>query len=621
MLLKPAAISLAALLLSDNAAATLGEAQAPLDGSDQGAVSSSSRPNIVFVLTDDQDLHMNSLDYIPLIQKRLIDEGTLYKKHFCTTAVCCPSRASLWTGKLAHNTNVTDLNPPYAGMFKSKLTTDPAGGFPIFVKNGHNENYLPVWLQDAGYNTFYTGKMFNAHTIWNYDSPHLKGWNSSDFLLDPNTYDYWNATFQRNRDAPVNHLGEYSTDLVAAKAFGFLDDAVDAGEPFFLGIAPIAPHSNVNSSILLPVKGPEDKVPVSDDKFRTNFPRAAKRHERLFAEAKVPRTENFNPDEPSGADWIRRQPKLSDENVDYNDEHYRSRLRALQAVDELVDGLVDRLERHGILDNTYIFYTTDNGYHIGQHRLQPGKECGYETDINIPLIVRGPGVPKGGVAEAVTAHVDLAPTILALAGAPLRADLDGAPIPLTTEDLAEPPLTREHVNVEYWGWAITESKYGFNGDDTKRIFNNTYKALRVVGEGYNLYYAVWCTNEHELYDMTTDPGQLHNLLHDDEKHRAAAAAVLGRPLARVVPRLDALLLVLKSCKGAGCSRPWLSLHPQGRVADLREALSPRFDDFYARQARVAYSRCELGHIVDAEGPQFESQGSVYWQGSRWSDWT
>ncbi|KAH0439685.1 sulfatase [Colletotrichum camelliae] len=607
MQLRSSTLASAALALLSSFATAASDAQTPLVGPGRDTIPSSSRPNIVFVLTDDQDLHMNSLEYIPLIQNRLIEQGTLYKKHFCTTAVCCPSRASLWTGKLAHNTNVTDLNPPY-------------GGFPIFVKNGHNENYLPIWLQDAGYSTFYTGKMFNAHTVWNYDSPHLKGWNGSDFLLDPNTYDYWNATFQRNKDKPVNHLGEYSTDLVAQKAYGFLDDAVEAGKPFFLAVAPIAPHSNVNSSVLLPVKGPDDDVPVSDDKFRTSIPKAAKRHEKLFPDAKVPRTENFNPDKPSGADWIRRQPKLSDENVEYNDEHYRGRLRALQAVDELVDGLIDRLEKHGLLDNTYIFYTTDNGYHISQHRLQPGKECGYETDINIPLIVRGPGIPKGGVTEAVTAHVDLVPTILSLAGAPLRADFDGAPIPLSAKELTEPPLTREHVNVEYWGWAITESKFGFNGDDTKRIFNNTYKALRVVGEGYNLYYSVWCTNEHELYDMTTDPGQLHNLLHDDEAALAAHATVLGYPLQKLIPRLDSLLFVLKSCKGSTCSQPWRALHPQGNVASLREALSPRFDEFYVQQARVAFDRCELGHLVDAEGPQFEHEGNVYWQGTKWSDW-
>lgn len=74
---------------------------------------SGNRPNIVFILTDDQDLHMQSLDYMPLVKKHLIDQGTFFKRHFCTIAICCPSRVSLWTGRAAHNTNVTDVNPPY----------------------------------------------------------------------------------------------------------------------------------------------------------------------------------------------------------------------------------------------------------------------------------------------------------------------------------------------------------------------------------------------------------------------------------------------------------------------------------------------------------------------------
>lgn len=79
---------------------------------------SESRPNVVFILTDDQDLHMDSLDYMPLLKKHLIDQGTQYNNHYTTTAICCPARVSLWTGKAAHNTNVTDLQPPY-GMATS----------------------------------------------------------------------------------------------------------------------------------------------------------------------------------------------------------------------------------------------------------------------------------------------------------------------------------------------------------------------------------------------------------------------------------------------------------------------------------------------------------------------
>lgn len=79
----------------------------------------SKQPNIIFILTDDQDLHMNSLEYTPLTRKHLIEQGTLFKKHFCTTAICCPARASILTGMLSHNTNVTDVNPPYGEQFSS----------------------------------------------------------------------------------------------------------------------------------------------------------------------------------------------------------------------------------------------------------------------------------------------------------------------------------------------------------------------------------------------------------------------------------------------------------------------------------------------------------------------
>lgn len=131
-----------------------------------GLAQTSDRPNIVFILTDDQDLHLNSLDYMPFLRKHLIDEGTFYQRHYCTVALCCPSRVSLWTGKTAHNTNVTDVHPPY-------------GGYPKFVSQGLNDNFLPVWFQDAGYNTYYTGKLFNAHTVDNYHSPHVKGFTGS----------------------------------------------------------------------------------------------------------------------------------------------------------------------------------------------------------------------------------------------------------------------------------------------------------------------------------------------------------------------------------------------------------------------------------------------------------
>ncbi|EKD11969.1 arylsulfatase [Drepanopeziza brunnea f. sp. 'multigermtubi' MB_m1] len=548
----------------------------PGAGSWPGAagINSESRPNVVFILTDDQDVHLSSLDYMPFVRKHLLEQGTYFSKHYCTTALCCPSRVTLWTGKAAHNTNITDVDPPY-------------GGYPKFVTQGFNKNYLPVWLQKAGYNTYYTGKLFNVHTVDNYDSPYAAGFTESDFLLDPYTYNYLNSTFQHTGETPRSYEGQYSTDVLAQKAYSLLDHAVQAEEPFFLTLAPIAPHANIemNGSAL-------------DDGHTLKFgsPVSAERHKHLFKDVKVPRTESFNPDNPSGANWLLGLKQQNKSNVDYNDHFYRQRLRALQAVDELVDGLFERLEAHGIMDNTYIIYSSDNGFHIGQHRLQPGKSCGYEEDINVPLIIRGPGVAKNHTTSMVTTHTDLAPTFFHLLGIPPRDDFDGTAFPVTAAGIEMAKARRrEHVNVEYWGFASGEGKY----DNEILHENNTYKAIRILGPTYNLFYSIWCTNEHELYDMEAT----------------------GLPISKVVARLDSLLFVLKSCRGITCQQPWQTLHPHGDVLTLEDALSSRFDRFYeVEQQRVEYNFCSNGYLIEAEGPMWETQGSMFRHGLGWYEW-
>ncbi|KAJ9272647.1 hypothetical protein DTO212C5_1374 [Paecilomyces variotii] len=544
------------------------------------------RPNIVFIISDDQDLQLDSIEYTPLTLKHLKERGTFYKNHFVTTALCCPSRVSLWTGRQAHNTNVTDVHPPY-------------GGYPKFVAQGFNSNFLPIWLQEAGYDTYYTGKLFNAHTIDNYNAPHVAGFNGSDFLLDPYTYSYLNSTYQRNHDPPVSYEGRHTADVIEEKALGFLDDAISGDRPFFVAIAPVTPHSNIDQ----------------EGTVKMTAPIPAERHKHLFKNVKVPRTEHFNPDTPSGVNWISRLPKQNQSNVDYNDHFYRQRLRALQTVDELVDRVVKRLEESGKLDNTYIIYTSDNGYHIGQHRLQPGKECGFEEDIRVPLFIRGPGIPENHVENAVTTHIDLAPTLFEIAGIKQRDDFDGTPIPLSKESVG---LRHEHVTVEYWGLAIPEGEYNdFGPDNPAIITNNTYKALRIIGDEYDLYYSVWCTNEHQLYDLRSDPYELHNLYPTGRIEDASQHPILGYPLSQVIPRLDALLLVLKSCKGSTCVKPWSVLHPNGDVQNLHDALSSKYNTFYYEQAKVSYSRCEAGYIIDAEGPQTPL---VYRDGLSWHEW-
>ena len=310
-----------------------------------------------------------------------------------------------------------------------------------------------------------------------------------------------NSTFQRNRDPPISYDGQYSTDVLAFKAYGFLDDAIKAGDPFMLTVAPVAPHSNVH---------------ILDKNIHGNYsgasavqspPVPATRHKHLFQDAQVPRNAAFNPDNPNGAAWISQLARQNETNVEYNDEWYRNRLRALQSVDEMVAEIGVRLQDYGILDETYVIFTTDNGYHIGQHRLQPGKQCAYKEDINIPFLIRGPGVPKAHISHAVTSHTDLAATFLQIAGAPARSDLDGEAIPLTEKAMleAEPEngpgskrqrRRQEHVSIEMWGIIMSEGKFGAD-----LHHNHTYKTLRIAGDEYDLRYTVWCGGERELYDL------------------------------------------------------------------------------------------------------------------------
>ena len=334
-----------------------------------------------------------------------------------------------------------------------------------------------------------------------------------------------NATLQRNQDAPVSYEGKYSTDVIADKAHGFLNEALEAwqdeGTPFFLTIAPTAPHSDVNI-----------KETLIDGNFTKNSvvqspPIPAERHKDLFKDLVVPRTPNFNPDEPHGASWISGLPKQNQTNVDSNDDFYRNRIRSLQAVDEMVDTVMNSLADANALDDTYIFYSTDNGYHIGQHRLQPGKQCAFEEDINVPMIVRGPDVPKGRDVFLVTTHIDLAPTFLRLAGAttPVGIEMDGQPIPLSTADISstteetsskdssQSEWSQEHVNVEMWGIIMPEGKYG-----TILYPNHTYKAVRVMAHEYNLLYTVWCNGEHELYDLYVSGDICQKTLNHCRKH-------------------------------------------------------------------------------------------------------
>ncbi|KAI4154515.1 MAG: hypothetical protein LQ340_001630, partial [Diploschistes diacapsis] len=255
-------------------------------------------------------------------------------------------------------------------------------------------------------------------------------------------------------------------------------------------VAPLAPHVELLGT------NNRAKPNVSYGPGILHPPVPQAKYASAFPNAQVPRTPNFNPSFPSGAGWIRQLPQQNATVVASNDAFYRARLQVLAGVDDMIDNLATVLKAQGVLDNTYVVFSTDNGYHIGQHRLEPGKKCAIETDINIPLLIRGPDVPHGVVTNISSSHTDLAPTFFKMMGIPARPEFDGGAIPYTQDELGARRGKNEHVQVEFWGTqAGGEGTYGARAPPS----NNTYKAMRVFGEGYSVLYSVWCTGEHELY--------------------------------------------------------------------------------------------------------------------------
>lgn len=560
------------------------------------------KPNIVLILTDDQDkLSLSDRRFLPKINEHLVDHGVYYENFFTPVSICCPSRTSLFRTQLAHNHNVT-------------FVVEPWGGWEVFNRYGYVGNTLPDWLQAAGYNTYYTGKLMNGHDEKNCESLPVSGFNSSDFLVDPYTYDYWNPGFSRDNGPVKVYKGQYSTDIITEKALDYLDEALLEDSPFFVGIAPIGPHSHV----------PSERKPGAP---MMHIPASHPRHSLLFQTEQYPRDESWNPDQAMGVSWVKDLPKLNATVEAYLDEFYRGRLRSLQAIDELVEQVVAKLDQAGQLDNTYIVYTSDNGFALGTHRRQPGKTLGFESDIHVPLIVRGPSVPHG-LKDDLSSYgiVDLSKTILHLAGAHVEGyEDDGQVIDFhdgkTLVREKSRVETARHSLSEYWVLGVEEGIYA----GAYRP-NNTYRTLRVHDvvnhQNVSYSYSVWCTGERELYDLEEDPHQVRNLLAPlnlqgpfapfHSTSSLTGNSVLAPSTARLLDRLDALLLVLKTCRGDTCTNPYKELSTHNDFVQLSDLLQQRNVDSNVESwlrdlPKVEYSTCQLGYQSRNEWPQWKSE--------------
>ncbi|KAI0467011.1 alkaline-phosphatase-like protein [Xylaria cf. heliscus] len=163
------------------------------------------RPNIVFIITDDQDLHLGSLDYQPVVRKLLAEKGTTFSQHYVTVAKCCPSRASLLRGQAGHNTNITEVSAP-------------GGNYDKWLISGENDNYLPHWLVAAGYNADYIGKIMNGYNTANY-AKYPGGWTHTQTAVDDYTYQYNNVVMSLNGQTPISYAGYHQSDVIRAMAY------------------------------------------------------------------------------------------------------------------------------------------------------------------------------------------------------------------------------------------------------------------------------------------------------------------------------------------------------------------------------------------------------------------
>lgn len=408
------------------------------------ALESPSQPDIVLILTD--DMRADDLEHMPKTQSLIVDRGLSFSNAFVTTSQCCPSRASILRGQYAHNHHV----PHNQG---------PDGGFEKFRDLGHEESTVATWLDEAGYNTVLLGKYFVEYGA----AQHVpSGWD--EWYARARTDKYYNYALSENGELVSYDSSEqdYQTDVLTRKATDFISRSADSPQPLFMYLAPQAPH----------------------------FPyQSASRHENLFVEEEAPRPPSFNEadvsDKPSKVGEL---PSLSPDEEANLDEAYRQRLRMLQAVDDMVEAVVSELEAVGRLDNTYVFFTSDNGYLLGEHRIAETKGVVYEESIRVPLAARGPDIPAGRTTEAVALNTDFAPTFADLAEATPPNFIDGRSLrPVFTSD----PF--------FWRTAFLEEF--FRG-------KKAYRAVRTTeGEKYVEYTR---TGEREFYDLATDPYELEN---------------------------------------------------------------------------------------------------------------
>jgi len=451
---------------------------------DGDAAPSSDQPNIIVIMTDDQTIE--SMRVMPKVDELIAAQGVTFSDSIVSFPLCCPSRATFLTGQYSHN----------HGVRGNQL---PNGGYESF---DGQDTTLPVALQRAGYDTVHIGKYLNGY---GFDSPvdAPPGWSEWHTLLDPRAQRYFGFTLLENGVERKYGQDDYSTDVFTDLATESIRSRAAADAPLFLTVSYFAPHSDFS---------------LEDEGLDAATP--APRHRGTFDGEPIPGPASF--DEADASDKpqsIQDLPRITEAVRTQITSNYARYLESLLAVDEGVEAIVTALEEAGQLEDTVIVFTSDNGYFFGEHRVPAGKVRFYEPSIRVPLLIRGPGISAGATRRSLVANIDLAPTILDLAGATSLRTMDGRSLVPLLEGEPEPEDRA----------ILLESTMGGPNDLTP---NYGVRTARYA-------YFEQSTGEKELYDLSTDPDQLDNRHGDPE-------------LVAVETRLAEQVATLRECAGTAC---------------------------------------------------------------------
>jgi N-acetylglucosamine-6-sulfatase len=435
--------------------------------------SASAKPNFVFIVAD--DMRNDDLAYMPKTNALLGDQGMRFERAFVSIPLCCPSRATILRGQYAHN----------SGVWKNTSGLD--GGWEGFKTHGGEQDNLATRLHDAGYRTGLFGKYLNGYEGTNYVP---RGWDDWFAAFAHKKYDY-----DVNDNGTITYFGtdrpDYSTDVFTRQTKQFIGRSVSAGKPFFAYVAPATPHSPLHPAL---------------------------RHLDAFDGQQALHLPSFNEEDVSDKPpWIQELPMLDDAQAAQMDTWHQNRAEMLLSLDALVAGVVEKLRSERVLRKTYIVFTSDNGWHHGEHRIPGKKGRPYEESIHVPLLVRGPGVPAGSTTDKLALNTDYLPTFMDLAGIRTPGYVDGRSLRLLLEGNAATTSWRTAI--------LLELRH-------HRVAEQSYYAIRTAGRKYVEYEG----GSRELYELQTDPYELVNTYDATTPPRV------------LVQRLQAL----ESCAGAEC---------------------------------------------------------------------